>query len=120
MIAIAWIRSSVLGSLGPLLRRLLAHNRLSRSAIASTVDPRGGLGGCLLRHRHPTCTAERRSSSWRVRFISDGASLHRDTLHVRGQLHAVGRQIPLELDATVSDIDGELEIESDHRERGMT
>jgi polyisoprenoid-binding protein YceI len=59
-----------------------------------------------------------------VRFSSDSATLDGDTLSVRGQLHAGGRQIPLELDATVREIDGEVEIEgathADHRELGMT
>jgi polyisoprenoid-binding protein YceI len=59
-----------------------------------------------------------------VRFSSDRAELDGDTLRVRGQLHAAGHQIPLELDATVREIDGELEIEAvteaDHRELGMT
>ena len=59
-----------------------------------------------------------------VRFVSDSAHLDGDTLHVRGQLHAAGRQIPLELDATVREIDGELEIEgateADHRDLAMT
>src|SRR5215218_2848605 len=59
-----------------------------------------------------------------VRFVSDSASLDGDTLRVRGQLHAAGRRIPLELDATVREVDGELEIEAvtdaDHRELGMT
>src|SRR3954454_4444533 len=58
-----------------------------------------------------------------VRFVSDNAVLDGDTLPVRGQLHAAGRQMPLELDATVREIDGELEIETvidaDHRELGM-
>jgi polyisoprenoid-binding protein YceI len=59
-----------------------------------------------------------------VRFASDSASLHGETLHVPGQLHAVSRQVPLALDATVREVDGELEIEAiteaDHRELGMT
>jgi polyisoprenoid-binding protein YceI len=59
-----------------------------------------------------------------VRFVSDSARLDGDTLHVRGELHAAGRRIPLELGATVREIDGELEIEAiteaDHRELGMT
>jgi polyisoprenoid-binding protein YceI len=58
-----------------------------------------------------------------VRFISDRAACDGDTLRVHGQLHAAGRQIPLELDATVRELDGELEIEAvteaDHRELGM-
>jgi polyisoprenoid-binding protein YceI len=59
-----------------------------------------------------------------VRFVADSARVDRDTLHVRGELHAAGRRVPLELDATVREIDGELEIEAateaDHRELGMT
>jgi polyisoprenoid-binding protein YceI len=59
-----------------------------------------------------------------VRFVSDRATLNGDKLSVRGQLHAAGRQIPMVLDATVREIDGELEIEAvteaDHRELGMT
>src|SRR3954467_10119921 len=59
-----------------------------------------------------------------VRFVSDSATLDGETMRVRGELHAAGRQIPLELDATVREIDGELEIEAvadvDHRELGMT
>ena len=59
-----------------------------------------------------------------VRFASDSAHLDGDTLHLRGQLHAAGRQIPLELEATVREIDGELEIEgvteADHRDLAMT
>ena len=59
-----------------------------------------------------------------VRFVSDSARLDRDTLHVRGVLDAAGRQIPLEFDATVREMDGELEIEAvtdaDHRDLGMT
>jgi polyisoprenoid-binding protein YceI len=59
-----------------------------------------------------------------VRFVSDRAAFDGDTLRVHGQLHAAGRQIPLQLDATVRELDGELEIEAvtvaDHRELGMT
>ena len=59
-----------------------------------------------------------------VRFVSDSAALRGETLKVHGQLHAAGKQIPLELDATVREVDGELTIEAathaDHRELGMT
>ena len=59
-----------------------------------------------------------------VRFFSDSATLRGETLTVHGQLHAAGKQIPLELDATVREVDGELMIEAtthaDHRELGMT
>src|SRR5215218_5427766 len=59
-----------------------------------------------------------------VRFISDRAELDGTTLRVHGQLHAAGRQIPLKLNATLREIDGELEIdavtEADHRELGIT
>ena len=43
---------------------------------------------------------------------------------MRGRLEAAGQQLPLELTATVREIDGELEIDAsthaDHRELGMT
>lgn len=59
-----------------------------------------------------------------VRFASDSAALRDDTLTVQGQLAAAGKQIPLELDATVREVDGELMIEAtthaDHRALGMT
>jgi polyisoprenoid-binding protein YceI len=59
-----------------------------------------------------------------VQFVSDSAELQEDTLRVRGQLHAGGKQVPLELDAIVRPADGELEIEAvahvDHRLLGMT
>src|SRR3954471_12352452 len=59
-----------------------------------------------------------------IRFRSDSATLDGDTLTVHGQLHAAGRQIPLQLDARVREVDGELEIEAvteaDQRELGMT
>src|SRR3954453_23927749 len=55
-----------------------------------------------------------------VRFIPDRAELDGDTLRVQGQLEAAGRSIPLVFDATVRQVDGELEIEpvteADHRE----
>src|SRR3954463_12221539 len=43
-----------------------------------------------------------------VRFVSDRAELDGDPLRVHGELHAAGRQIQLQLDATVHEIDGEL------------
>jgi polyisoprenoid-binding protein YceI len=59
-----------------------------------------------------------------VRFVSESAVLENGRLKVRGQLHAAGKQVPLELDATLSDSDGEIEIEAvthaDHRALGMT
>jgi polyisoprenoid-binding protein YceI len=59
-----------------------------------------------------------------VRFYSGDASLAGETLHVRGQLRAAGRTVPLELDATVRRSDGGLVIEAateiDQRELGMT
>src|SRR3954465_15863642 len=59
-----------------------------------------------------------------IRFVSDSATLDGNTLTVHGQLHAAGRSIPLALDATVRELDGEPEIEAvteaDHRELGKT
>jgi polyisoprenoid-binding protein YceI len=59
-----------------------------------------------------------------VRFVSESAHLSDDTLRVRGYLSARGRSIPLEFDAHIRGINGELEIEATttaaHRELGMT
>ena len=59
-----------------------------------------------------------------VRFESDSATLAGEILKVRGHLHAVGRHILLDVDATLREVDGQLEIEAgalaDHRELGMT
>jgi polyisoprenoid-binding protein YceI len=59
-----------------------------------------------------------------VQFLSDSVDLQGETLKVRGRLSARGRSIPLELDAHVRRVDGELEIEAAttarHRELGMT
>ena len=58
-----------------------------------------------------------------VTFTSDTARLDGDTLKVRGDLRAAGRQIPLTVDATLRAVDGELEVEAtthaDHRQLGM-
>jgi polyisoprenoid-binding protein YceI len=60
----------------------------------------------------------------RVRFVADSVTLQGDTLKVRGRLSAGGRSIPLELDAHIHRLDGELEIKAEtiapHRELGMT
>jgi polyisoprenoid-binding protein YceI len=59
-----------------------------------------------------------------VRFTSSSATADGDSLKVRGQLDAAGKQIPVELDAAVRVVDGELEVEAvtyaDQRQLGMT
>lgn len=60
-----------------------------------------------------------------VRFVSDTATVDGDTLRVSGRLHAAGKHLPMEVQATLRDVgvDGELAIEAttlaDHRELGM-
>ena len=60
-----------------------------------------------------------RSSSW-IRWANPPG----ERLKVHGQLDAAGKAIPLELDATLRHLDGELEIEAvteaDYRRLGMT
>jgi polyisoprenoid-binding protein YceI len=60
----------------------------------------------------------------RVRFISESVRPQDDTLNVRGRLFARGESIPLELDAHVRRLDGEIKLEAattaPHRELGMT
>ena len=59
-----------------------------------------------------------------VRFTSASTVLAGETLTVRGQLEAAGRQLQLELDAWVRRIGAELAVEAttptDHRQLGMT
>ena len=58
-----------------------------------------------------------------VRFVSDGAKLDGETLKIRGQLGAAGKQVPVELGARVRPVGDELEVEAatqvDHRKLGM-
>jgi len=59
-----------------------------------------------------------------VRFEADTATLDGNTLKASGRLHAAGKHIPLHVDATITPLDGEFEIEAtasaDQRELGMT
>jgi polyisoprenoid-binding protein YceI len=59
-----------------------------------------------------------------VRFVSDSATLDGETLTAHGELHAAGRQVPIDVVATVREVDDEMEIEStahvDQRDLGMT
>jgi polyisoprenoid-binding protein YceI len=59
-----------------------------------------------------------------VRFVSQSATLEGDRLKVRGVLHARDGAMPLELDAAVSRVGDELEVEAvtaaDHHQLGMT
>jgi len=58
-----------------------------------------------------------------VRFTADTADYDGDTLTAHGQLSAAGKQIPVEVHATVTPIGEELEVEAtasvDHTELGM-
>ncbi len=60
----------------------------------------------------------------RVRFVSDSVVLRADTLKVRGRLIAREESLPLELDARIRRVGGEIEIEAatsaSHRDLGMT
>ena len=59
-----------------------------------------------------------------VRFVSDNATLSGQQLKVHGQLHAAGKSIPVDLDATVRPVGDELTVEAEthanHRHLGMT
>jgi polyisoprenoid-binding protein YceI len=59
-----------------------------------------------------------------VRFEADAADFHGGTLKVRGLLYAAGAHVPVDVDATVSQVGDEFEIEAialvDQRELGMT
>jgi polyisoprenoid-binding protein YceI len=59
-----------------------------------------------------------------VTFEADTATLDGNMLTASGRLHAAGKHIPLNVDAIITPIDGEFEIQAtaltDHRELGMT
>jgi polyisoprenoid-binding protein YceI len=59
-----------------------------------------------------------------VGFVSDSATFSGQQLKVRGHLHAAGKSIPVDLDATVRPVGDELEVEAEthanHRHLGMT
>jgi len=59
-----------------------------------------------------------------VRFVSDSATLSGQQLKVRGHLHAAGKSIPVDLDATVIPVGDELAVEAEthanHQHLGMT
>jgi polyisoprenoid-binding protein YceI len=59
-----------------------------------------------------------------VRFVSQQVTLDGDGLDVRGELHAAGKSVPLELKGTIRSDGDELEVDvttfADHRELGMT
>ena len=60
----------------------------------------------------------------RMRFVSDSVVMDGDTLKVRGSLFARDQSIPLELDARLRRVGGELKVEAttsaSHRALGMT
>jgi polyisoprenoid-binding protein YceI len=60
----------------------------------------------------------------RVRFETDAADLAGDNMKVRGVLHAAGKHVPLDVDASVTPLGEEREIEAtalvDQRRLGMT
>jgi len=59
-----------------------------------------------------------------VRFVSDTVTLEGDRLKVGGRLNAAGVSLPLELDAGLRRVGGELEVDArayaDHRKLGMS
>lgn len=94
-------------------------------AIELTIDAANVQTGNPKRDQHLRSTeffdAENHPT---VQFVSDSVGLQGDTLSVRGRLFARDLSIPLELDARIRRVDGELEIEAatsaSHRELGMT
>jgi polyisoprenoid-binding protein YceI len=59
-----------------------------------------------------------------VRFVSDSATLDGERLTVSGRLYAAGTSVPLDVDARLRRVDGELEVEAtvsaDQFELGMS
>jgi polyisoprenoid-binding protein YceI len=59
-----------------------------------------------------------------VRFEADVATLDEEALKAEGELYAAGKHIPLDVEATVTKVGDEFEVEAtalaDQRELGMT
>jgi polyisoprenoid-binding protein YceI len=59
-----------------------------------------------------------------VRYLAESATLHGERLKTKGKLLAAGTSVPVEMEATLREIDGELEVDAvtevDHRALGMT
>jgi polyisoprenoid-binding protein YceI len=94
-------------------------------AIELTLDTASVHTGNPKRDRH-LCSADffDTDNHPRIRFISDSVLVQRGTLNVRGRLFARDQSIPLQLDAQVRRVDGEVKIEAAttaaHSELGMT
>jgi polyisoprenoid-binding protein YceI len=94
-------------------------------AIELTIDASSVHTGNPRRDRHLRSADFFDADNHRqVRFASDSVVLQGDTLKVRGRLSARDQSTPLELEAKLRRIDGELVIEAAtsaaHRELGMT
>ena len=94
-------------------------------AIELTIDAANVQTGNRRRDQHLRSAAFFDAENHpRVRFASESVVLQGETLSVRGRLFARDRSIPLELDARVRRVDGELEIQAStsaaHRALGMT
>jgi polyisoprenoid-binding protein YceI len=94
-------------------------------AVALTIEATSVQTGNRKRDQHLRSADffDAENHPW-VEFRADSVTLRQDTLEVRGRLSARGRSIPLEVEAQVRHVDGELEIEAAttaaHRELGMT
>jgi polyisoprenoid-binding protein YceI len=59
-----------------------------------------------------------------IRFVSDSAALDGERLTVSGRLYAAGKSTPLDVDARLRRVDGELEVDAtayaDYLELGMS
>jgi polyisoprenoid-binding protein YceI len=94
-------------------------------AIELTIDATSVQTGNPKRDRHLRSGDFFDAANHRqVQFASESVNLQTDTLRVRGRLSAHGRSIPIELDAQIRRVNGELEIKAatnaPHRRLGMT
>lgn len=95
------------------------------TAIELTIEAASLNTGNKLRDKHL------RSSDFfdvtshpQVRFVSDSVRLDGERLTVSGHLHAAGKSLPVDVDATLRRVDGELEVHAtasaDQFELGMS
>jgi polyisoprenoid-binding protein YceI len=105
-------------------RHYVGTLNLSDPAVALVIEADSLDTGNRRRDQHLRSAAffDAAEHPW-IRFEADAAELDGEELRLRGELYAAGRHVPLDVEATVTAIGEEFEIEAsavvDQRELGM-
>jgi len=105
-------------------RHYVGTLNLSDAAVALVIEADSLDTGNRRRDQHLRSPAffDAADYPW-IRFEADAAELDGEEMRLRGELYAAGRHVPLEVEATVTAVGEEFEIEAsavvDQRELGM-